>query len=120
MITQKVALKDVRFYSPIGYYEEEQEVGNEFYVSVELYFPFESADSEDLNNTINYETLYHILTEVMSPKRKLLESAAEDILDNILKRYRYLDKVLVNIRKTNPAFGGDLSNSEVALLYERD
>lgn len=120
MITQKVALREVRFYSPIGFYDEEQVIGNEFYINVEVIFPFENSDSEDLKNTINYEELYQILVDVMTPKRKLLESALEDILDLILKKYSFVEKAFVSIRKINPAFGGDLANSEVSLSFERD
>ncbi len=118
MITQKVALSNVRFFAPIGYYEEEQIVGNEFFISVEAYFPFLNEDSEHLGNTINYEEIYQVLVEVMGCRRKLLESAAQEILDNVLKKYDFLTKLLVNIRKVNPAFGGDLANSEVALIWE--
>jgi dihydroneopterin aldolase len=120
MITQKVALTDVRFYAPIGFYEEEQVIGNEFYINLEVLFPFENSDAEDLKNTINYEELYQILVDVMRPKRKLLESALEDILDLVLKKYTYLHEVNVSIRKVNPPFGGDLANSLVSLTYKKD
>lgn len=119
MIIQKVALKEVRFFSPIGYYEEEQVVGNEFFVNLEVDFPFKNSDAEDLDNTINYEELYQILVDVMTPKRKLLESALEDILDLILKKYLFVEKAIVSIRKINPPFGGDLANSEVSLVYTK-
>jgi len=76
-IIQQVSLEEVRFYSPIGFYEEEQILGNEFFVTVSVSFPFKNPDSEDLENTINYEEIYRILVEVMSPRRKLLESAAD-------------------------------------------
>lgn len=120
MITQKVSLREVRFYSPIGFYEEEQVVGNEFYVNVDVYFPFQNSDAEDLRNTINYEELYQVVLEVMSPKRKLLESALEDMLDLIIKKFNFAQKVYVAIKKINPPFGGDLANSEVSLLFEKD
>ena len=120
MIIQKVSLKEVRFYSPIGYYEEEQIVGNEFFINVDVSFPFKNSDAEDLQNTINYEELYQILVEVMTPKRKLLESALEDILDLIIKKYNFVQEITVSIRKINPAFGGDIANSEVSLHYQRD
>jgi len=119
MITQKVALSNVRFFSPIGYYEEEQIVGNEFFICVEAYFPFQNEDTEHLGNTINYEEIYQILVEVMGVKRKLLESAAQDILNRVLEKYGFLTRLSVNIRKVNPAFGGDLANSEVALIFEK-
>lgn len=119
MIKQNVALREVRFFSPIGFYEEEQVVGNEFYVNIEVEFPFENSNSEDLDNTINYEELYKIVTEVMTPKRKLLESALEDILDKLLKNYPFVEYALVSIRKVNPPFGGDLAHSEVKLIYTK-
>ncbi|MFZ4260690.1 dihydroneopterin aldolase [Sphingobacterium sp. HJSM2_6] len=119
-ITQKIALDQVRFYSPIGFYDEEQILGNEFFVSIAVSFPFKNPDTEDLNNTINYEELYRILLEVMSPKRKLLESAAEDILNRVLEEYAFVDLIDVTIRKVNPPFGGDLANSVVSLHFQRN
>ncbi|GGE30665.1 dihydroneopterin aldolase [Sphingobacterium cellulitidis] len=119
-ITQKIALEEVRFYSPIGYYEEEQVLGNEFFVSVSVSFPFNNPDSEEIQNTVNYEELYAILVEVMSPRRKLLESAAEDILNRVVEEYSHVQQIEVSIRKVNPPFGGDLANSVVSLSYSRD
>ncbi len=119
-ITQKISLEDVRFYSPIGYYEEEQILGNEFFVSVSIKFPFKNPDSEELENTVNYEELYSILVEVMSPRRKLLESAAEDILNKIIEQYNQVKQIDVSIRKVNPPFGGDTANSIVSLSYTRE
>lgn len=119
-ITQKISLENVRFYSPIGYYEEEQILGNEFFVTVTVGYPFKNPDSEDLNNTINYEELYQILVEIMSPKRKLLESAAEDILNKIIEKYNFISGAEISIRKINPPFGGDVANSVVSLIYTND
>jgi dihydroneopterin aldolase len=119
-ITQKISLEDVRFYSPIGFYEEEQVLGNEFYVSVSVSFPFQNPDSENLENTVNYEELYAILVEVMSPRRKLLESAAEDILNRIVEEYANVQQIEVAIRKINPPFGGDVAKSVVSLSYIRE
>ncbi|MEI5984123.1 MULTISPECIES: dihydroneopterin aldolase [Sphingobacterium] len=119
-IIQQVSLEDVRFYSPIGFYEEEQILGNEFFVTVSVSFPFKNPDSEVLENTINYEEIYRILVEVMSPRRKLLESAAEDILNKLVETYSSVQKIDVRIRKSNPPFGGDLANSVVSLHYSKD
>lgn len=119
-IIQQVSLEEVRFYSPIGFYEEEQILGNEFFVTVSVSFPFKNPDSEDLENTINYEEIYRILVEVMSPRRKLLESAAEDILNKLVETYSSVQRIDVRIRKSNPPFGGDLANSVVSLHYSKD
>ncbi len=118
--TQKISLEDVRFFSPIGFYEEEQILGNEFFVSVSVSFPFKNPDAENIENTVNYEELYSILVDVMGPKRKLLESAAEDILNKIVEEFPHVQLVDIAIRKINPPFGGDIAKSVVSLNYRRD
>lgn len=119
-IQQAVAIRRARFYAPIGYYEEEQLLGNECYLDVEAWFPFTPEDTEALENTLNYEELYRLLTKVMSKKRKLLESAAAEILEVLTKEHPQISKASVTIQKTNPPFGGDSSLSEVTLLYKKD
>ncbi len=119
-ILQTVSLKEARFYAPIGYYEEEQVLGNEFFVSIDVCFPFLNLETEDLKNTLNYEELYQITASVMRPKRKLLESAASEILDQIRSRVSHAVTIEVVIRKSNPPFGGDLACSQVSLNYFKD
>ncbi|NGM66941.1 dihydroneopterin aldolase [Sphingobacterium sp. SGR-19] len=116
-VIQEVALHKVRFFSPIGYYEEERILGNEFFVDVSVYFPFRNPDAEELTNTVNYEELYHLTCAVMKKERKLLESAAEELLSGIQARYSFLDEVRVSIRKTTPPFGHDEVQTVVSLHY---
>lgn len=117
-IMQEVALEKVRFFSPIGYYEEERILGNEFFVDVHVCFPFGNPDAEDLSNTINYEELYQMLCEVMRQERKLLESAAEEMLSRIRARYDFVEEARVSIRKTTPPFGRDKVQTVVSLYYK--
>ena len=121
LTVQEVALRDVRFFAPIGYYPEEQILGNEFFVDVALRFPFDNKnlDAEDLQNTVNYEELYQILVEVMTSRRKLLESAAKDILDIVKMQYPFVDEIEVVIRKTTPPFGLDYIKSVVSLNFKK-
>ncbi|TYP97670.1 dihydroneopterin aldolase [Sphingobacterium allocomposti] len=118
-ITQEIALRDVRFFSPIGYFEEERILGNEFYVDVYVRFPFRHVDTEELSNTINYGELYSLLCDVMQKERKLLESAAQEILSKIQGKYSFIDEARVAIRKTTPPFGHDQVHAEVSLSYKR-
>lgn len=119
-ILQTVSLKEARFYAPIGYYEEEQILGNEFFVSIDVCFPFPHGETENLLHTLNYEELYQIAAKVMQPKRKLLESAAAEILEQVRELVADAESIEVVIRKSNPPFGGDLSFSQVGLKYHKD
>ncbi|ULT22745.1 dihydroneopterin aldolase [Sphingobacterium sp. E70] len=73
-----------------------------------------------MRNTLNYEELYQITARVMQPKRKLLESAAAEILEQIRLGVPHAVMIEVVIRKSNPPFGGDLSYSHVGLKYLND
>lgn len=117
-IMQEVALRNVRFFSPIGYYEEERILRNEFFVDIVVYFPFRNPDTENLTNTINYEELYQLLCDVMEKERKLLESAAEELLSGIQARYSFLEEIRVSICKTTPPFGHDEVQTVVSLHYK--
>ena len=117
-ITQEVALEKVRFFSPIGYYEEERILGNEFLVDVHVYFPFRNPDAEDLSNTVNYEELFQLLQDVMRKERKLLESAVEELLARIRTRYDFVEEARVTIRKITPPFGYDQVQTVVSLHYK--
>lgn len=118
-IFQKVAITNARFFSPIGFYEEERILGNAFFVDVIVEFPFVKTDTETLDHTLNYEELYALSARIMSPERKLLESAAEELMQALLSDYPYISSAKVSIRKVNPPFGGDAATSEVAMRYER-
>lgn len=118
-VTQEVALKEVRFFSPIGYYDEERILGNEFFVDVYICFPFDSTDAEKLTNTVDYGELYDLLCAVMQKERKLLESAAQEILAEIQKRYAFIDEARVSVRKTTPPFGHDHVHAVVSLRYKK-
>jgi len=114
-MTQEVALKQLRFFAPIGYYAEERLLGNEFYVDVRVRFPFDNPDAEALHNTLNYEELYEIVSEAMRPERKLMESAARDILEEIRMRFAFANEIVVSIKKTTPPFGTDTACSQITL-----
>ncbi|WP_293925398.1 dihydroneopterin aldolase [Sphingobacterium sp. UBA6320] len=116
-ILQTVSLEDVRVFAPIGFYEEEQILGNEFLVHAVVSFDAGIDDHENLDKTVNYEILYQIIHQVMKRKRKLLESAAHEILKAIHAKFSFAKTIDVSIKKLNPPFGGDSAHSKVAVRY---
>lgn len=120
MIVQKIAIKEARFFSPIGFYEEERILGNDFEVNLEVSYPLSSGLSDELKDTLNYEQLYRSIQKAMIKERKLLESAAHEILQDLLKSFSFIEEIEVTIIKINPPFGGDLAKAEVALQYKSE
>ncbi|SEL16039.1 dihydroneopterin aldolase [Parapedobacter koreensis] len=119
-IQQTVALTALRFYAYHGYYPEEQVLGNEFTVAIRVKFDKQHDGQEDLQNTVNYETLYTIAKTEMQQSRKLLETVAEAMLGRIRKDFPVVSEIEVSICKNHPPFGGDHAKAAVSLTWEQD
>lgn len=122
-LKQEVALRDLRFYAYHGFYPEEQVLGHEFFVDVQVCFQISDEEfpesQEELDRTVNYEILYRLIKEEMEMPRKLLETVCYDIFDRIKLNFNFLDEIQVKIRKTNPPFGGDSATATVAMNWKK-
>jgi|SRR5690606_5198271 dihydroneopterin aldolase len=119
-IRQCVALTDLRFYSYHGYYPEEQVLGNEFAVTIRVYFHRSTTAADDaLGSTVNYEVLYDVARREMQHPRKLLETVAESILRRIYESFPFIDEAEVTLVKYQPPFGGDRGSASVTLSWQK-
>jgi dihydroneopterin aldolase len=118
-IRQKVALQGARFFAYHGFYEEEQSTGTEFIVDVETEFEVSGSGNDDISRTVNYETLYNILSVQMKNTQKLLETVAHAILEEVKNEFTAVQYIRVTIRKINPPLSGEVENSLVELVFNR-
>lgn len=119
-LTCCIKVKDLRFYSYHGFYPEEQILGNEYFVSIEVLFPLQGPLNDKLEDTLNYEDLYAIAKKEMKTPQKLLETVASNILNKVCTKGDNIEQVKVNICKVNPPFGGDKAKSEIEITWTRD
>lgn len=112
-----VGLEGIRLRGHHGYYEEERRLGNEFLIDVQVSTPItQAAMSDDLSETVNYETLYLIVQSVMRQPAQLLESLAERIVGRIEEYYETaVNGVQVKVRKLAPPLGGEVAASFVEI-----
>ena len=116
MYVQRVALKDVKFHAFHGYYPQEQLIGCNFLVDAEVTFA-PKGDSEDLNETVNYEVLNQLITEEMQQCQKLLETLVLNMITKIRNLYPFILTAKVGITKLNPPMTGEVGASFVELSY---
>ena len=75
-----ISLEGMRFRAHHGFYEEEQILGGDYIVDVVVSTnATKAAIDDDLEKTINYETIYLICEVEMKRNAKLLENVAERI-----------------------------------------
>ena len=110
----KIALLGMRFYAYHGFYEEERKVGQYYVVDVEMETNFQAAAvSDNLENTINYETVYLICQREMRRKSKLLENVVERIGLSLRYNFSTIKELKIRLHKLNPPLGLPLEASMV-------
>lgn len=110
----RIELKDMEFFSAHGCFEEERIVGNRFVVNLCVEGDFTAAAASDnLDDAVNYQTLYDIVKEQMDIPSNLLENVAKRICGKIKEAFPTLTLVRVTIDKINPPLGGKLYASSV-------
>jgi len=115
----EVALEELEFFAHHGYYEEERQRGNKFTVDVKVSIPFSDNNTEDINNTVNYEGLYKVVAAEMGKTALLLETLAANILEQLFTQYPQLTQAQVSVAKHNPPIEGLAARSRVTLTRSR-
>ncbi len=106
----------MRFYAYHGVSEQEKRVGNTFIVDMTLTAPLEEAiDSDRLEQTINYATLYELVKKEMEQPSQLLEHVAGRIMKRVKQQFRQVKAIELKVAKLNPPFGGDVYSASVIL-----
>jgi dihydroneopterin aldolase len=118
MIT--VALHGAEFFARHGFYPEEQLLGGRFSVDISVGFmPVGELTGDELANTVNYEQLYEITSREMQQPKKLIETLAQAIIEEIKKQYAFIETITVTVKKLNPPMKGKVAHSEVSITYNR-
>jgi dihydroneopterin aldolase len=111
-----IRLKNMQFYGFHGVNESEKHLGGRFEVDVEMQLSLKSASqTDDLNKTINYESIYKTVdTCVKKDKFYLIEALANSIAKDILKDHP-IDSIMVRVRKPHAPVNGVLDTIEVEI-----
>lgn len=97
-----IQLVDVQLYAYHGVFEGEEKAGNPYVVNLRVYFDEKNKDFDDLNETINYEDLYHIVKQRMQIPTGLLEKICVGIIRHIKHQYPFVKEVDLSIQKLQP------------------
>lgn len=116
----KVSLEGLEFFAYHGYYDEEQKIGNKYSVDISVYADLDEAAREDqLNETIDYEKLYKIITNEINRPSRLLEHIGKRIMDAVMEKFPMVKAVEVSVSKYNPPIGGVCHRAVVSLEQQR-
>lgn len=119
-MTNIIRIKKAVFYAYHGALEEEQSMGGKFEADVDIYTSFEEAAKDDnLNETINYVSVYKFINELVHEKKyNLIETLAMVIADKLLAKYKCIEKISVRVRKNTVPIGGLIDCVEAEVIKE--
>ncbi|KXZ39738.1 dihydroneopterin aldolase [Alkalithermobacter thermoalcaliphilus JW-YL-7 = DSM 7308] len=118
----KIILSNLAFYGYHGVLEEENKLGQKFFIDIELYCDLKKAgESDDLNFSVNYARVYDIAKDICENNRyKLIESLAENISKKIFQEFNIIDEVLIRIKKPEAPVKGIFDYFGVEIRRKKD
>lgn len=116
----KILLENVRVYTNHGCLDEEELIGSEYRVDLEVTTDLtKSSKTDDLNDTVDYVFLNKVIKQEMGKRSKLLEQVAQRILDRIFTEEAMVQEATVKVSKINPPLGGDVEKVTIQMTQSR-
>lgn len=109
-----VYLQNLRFHSYHGVHSEEKLTGGEFEVNLKAYFHPQALPVINIDDTVNYVSLYSLVKKRMEQPAELLETVVTELADHILIQFPLVEEVEISVTKLHPpivAFQGSVGVS---------
>ncbi len=115
-----IKVKNIRVYAYQGCLLEEGKIGSDYQVDLSVKANLKkSAETDELDDTVDYVHLNRIIKEEMAIRTKLLETIASKILDRILFEIPLVSSVKVKVSKLNPPIGGNVEMVSIVMKRKR-
>ncbi|HSW68329.1 MAG TPA: dihydroneopterin aldolase [Bacteroidales bacterium] len=102
-----ISIEGMEFFAYHGCISEERVIGTSFIVDFHYETNTIAAQSSDnLSDTLNYQSVYLLISAEMKIKSHLLEHVAQRILSSVLKTYPQISFAKIKLSKINPPLGG--------------
>ena len=116
-----IELEDMRFWAFHGCLESERRNGNLFLVDFRGELDMrKAAESDSLEDTVNYGLVYDLVKEEMSVPSDLLENVAGRIVRRIAERFPEFVRFSVRVSKRRPPVEGPVQWSRVTLTFNNE
>ena len=116
-----IFLNGLRFHAFHGVMPQERLTGNDYRVDLKINFPLEKAvGSDNVDDTLNYATVYTAVKEEMDVPTQLIERVAYRIADRLFRTFKAINEVEIKVEKYNPPMGADCEGAGVELHLIND
>lgn len=115
-----IIIEEMRFFAYHGVLPQENIVGANYKVSLNIKTDFtKAAITDELEGTISYADIYDVVKKEMQQNSKLLENLIYRISNKLFEAFCTIEMIEITIFKENPPMGADCKNVGVKAVFER-
>ncbi|WEX07423.1 dihydroneopterin aldolase [Chelativorans sp. AA-79] len=112
-----IRLKNCAFFARHGVLDEEETLGQRFYVDAELFIePGTALEEDSIESTVDYGVAFTLIEEIVTGGRRyLIETLALKIAQALCGRFPQISRASITVRKPNAPVAGVLDHVEVTV-----
>lgn len=116
-----ILLQGLRFYAHHGVDPQENTVGALFILDLTLDTDFKAAlETDALDGTVNYASVYKAVKEEMQTPSALLEHAGGRIANRLFLDFPSIQRIHLKLIKQNPPMGADCNGAGIEITVLRE
>lgn len=114
-----IRMKNCAFFARHGVHDEEEMLGQRFYVDATLTVDPGTALEEDrIDGTVDYGVAFSLIEKIITGRRRfLIEALAMDVARALVARYPQIARAEITVRKPNAPVPGVLDHVEVSVVW---
>lgn len=116
-MTYRILLKNCAFFARHGVHDEEEFLGQRFFVDAELTVdPGDALSRDSIGETVDYGIAFQEIEKIVTGKRRyLIEALAREVAFALCRRFPQITHARITIRKPNAPVPGVLDYVEVTV-----
>jgi dihydroneopterin aldolase len=114
-----IRLKNCAFFARHGVLDEEETLGQRFYVDAALTVePGQALVDDSIEGTVNYGVAFAVIEKIITGERRfLIEALALEVAKALTARFPQIKKAEITVRKPNAPVPGVLDHVEVTVVW---
>ena len=114
-----IRMKNCAFFARHGVLDEEEALGQRFYVDAELTVdPDWQLEDDSMQSTVDYGVAFRVIEKIITGQRRfLIEALAQECGRTLAARFPQIKRVEVTVRKPNAPVAGVLDYVEVTVVW---
>ena len=120
-MSDKIILTGIEIFGHHGCSDEEQKLGQKFYVDLELNLDLSKAGrSDSYDDTVDYSQVISLVEKIVGgTPRRLIETVAENLAEEILKNFNRVESLTLTLHKPNAPLPMTYADAAVKIFRAR-